>query len=121
MLLTGVSIVWISAVGWIWIQILAPKPAPEPAEKSLTLLQKVTTAEDRKALFNTDKVEDLATEGAKAAIDKFKSTWKFRSSNQKPRRMPRFRRMLQRSKGVNDVRDRPSVTLAFHPVSAIRP
>lgn len=81
-LLTGVSIVWISAVGWMWIQILAPKPAPEPAEKSLTLLKKVITAEDSKALLNTDKVEDLAAEGAKVAIDKFKSTWKFRSSNQ---------------------------------------
>lgn len=33
-------------------------------------------------MLNTDKVEDLAVEGAKVAIDKFKSTWKFRSANQ---------------------------------------
>lgn len=81
-LYTGVGLVWILAMGWYWIHILTPKPEPKSEGNTLTLLKKVITPEDRKALLNTDKVEDLAVEGAKVAIDKFKSTWGLRSSNQ---------------------------------------
>ncbi|WP_038171196.1 hypothetical protein [Verrucomicrobium sp. BvORR106] len=81
-LYTGVGLVWVSAVGWYWIHILTPQPEPESDGNTLTLVNKAVTPEDRKALLNTDKVEDLAMEGARVAIDKFKSTWKFRSSNQ---------------------------------------
>lgn len=81
-LFTGVNLVWIVAVGWMWINFVKSMPEPESEGNTLTLLNKVVTLEDRKALLNTEKVEDLTREGAKMAIDKFKSTWKFRSSNQ---------------------------------------
>ena len=98
-LLTGACLAWISAMAWVWIHILTPAPKPKSGEKTLALLEKVITAEDRKALLNTEKAEDLAVEGARVGIDKFKSTWKLRPSSKEAKEDSKFSKEAAEQQG----------------------
>lgn len=76
-LVVGVAIVWVGSMAWFWTNFLISKPEPTPQDR----LAEFLTPQAMERLVKTKELPDLATETGKAAIEKFKSTWKLRPSD----------------------------------------